>query len=292
MKKTRSIVFLVGILIVFIAADMLLTARNPVGTSTLFNKNDYEKTIVTHGGTTQFDRVFYGNSAVISAYNEAESGSGYVNFGIDYGTVTDLVQMLDKRLLTVNSELVVGLNYFVLMDTLDTNSTYPWHRKAWEPYAYFHRTRFSRFITTGVQGLLNGQGFTTPTYGVDKTVYHGQLTPEELDDKIAIYQERYWHLGLEHYQQNLDALSTLADYCSDHGIRLRAVWMPLNSYCPLPQPVQVVVDAANEILSAQGVTVLDMTDALSPDCFHDMGHLTYEYGASLFTKEIDTWLLS
>ena len=57
-----------------------------------------------------WDRVFFGNSAVISAYREDVSQSGYVNLGLDYGVVTDLWDMLRRGHIDIGSELVVGLN--------------------------------------------------------------------------------------------------------------------------------------------------------------------------------------
>jgi len=52
-------------------------------------------------------------------------------------------------LIEVGSELVIGLNYFTLMDTLETNPTYPWHKSIYEPYLYFNRNRINPVIVDG-----------------------------------------------------------------------------------------------------------------------------------------------
>ncbi len=72
--------------------------------------------------------MFFGNSVVISAYMEDESSKGYVNLGLDYGVVTDLWEMIEKKHINIGSELVIGLNYLTLYDEFETNPTYIWHK--------------------------------------------------------------------------------------------------------------------------------------------------------------------
>lgn len=115
-----------GLGIAIILFDILLTSADPVGKSTLFIKNDFEKIKLTHPGKV-YEKVFYGNSVVISAFIEEESKSGYVNMGVDYGTIEDLSKILKKNMVSIGTELVVGANYLTFLDTLDTNPTYPWH---------------------------------------------------------------------------------------------------------------------------------------------------------------------
>ena len=80
--KNSSLLFLILLLLLFIICDLFLTAASPVSKTDLVYKNDYEKTLAAHGGKTEYDRVFFGNSVVISAFIEDESQSGYVNFEI------------------------------------------------------------------------------------------------------------------------------------------------------------------------------------------------------------------
>ena len=141
-KSTENILFLIILISLFTAFDVYLSKSNPVSNSNLFYKNDYEKTILSNDNRKNYKDIFYGNSAVISAFDEEKSTSSYVNFGLDYAKISDLTEMLNKGYITVEDNIVIGLNYFTLMDTLDTNPTYPWHRKTFEPYLYFQRDRF------------------------------------------------------------------------------------------------------------------------------------------------------
>jgi len=286
----KNLAFIISVLILFSAIDCTLSYWAPVEHSTLFTKNDYEKIILSHG-RKEFDDVFYGNSVIISAFIEEESRSGYINLGIDYGTIRDLKKMLDKRMLTVNKNLVIGLNYFVLMDTLDTNPTYPWHRKAYEPYVFFQRDRLNSFIKRGIQSLLT-ESEMQRHIDMNRSVYYGVMTDEELDAKINSHGELFWGLGPENYEKNLAALEDLIDYCHENGIRLRAVWMPLNAYSEMPEIPRQVCKTADSILKSHGIEVLNLTDEFPRDCFHDLGHLNFEYGAHVFTEVIDEWLIS
>jgi hypothetical protein len=295
MKKVWIVIkklgFLIAVAAMFFAADLGLTAWAPVENSLLFLKNDYEKTILTHGGQTEYNKVLFGNSVIISAFVEEESASGYVNFGLDYGKVTDLLAMLEKGMLKPKSDLVLAMNYFVFMDDLETNPTYPWFRKNCEPYLYFQRDRLSQTFKAGVSKILTGA--VMPLYTeLNKSVYYGVLPDEKLDEKIAVYKERYWGLDLTHYEDNLNALEQLITYCDTHDIRLRAIWMPWNSYIAYPENPAKVNEAVNRILEAGNIEVLDLSDSYPRECFHDLGHLEYNSGAPLFTKEIDEWLVS
>jgi hypothetical protein len=234
---------------------------------------------------------------LISSYIETESKAGYVNFGLDYGTVRDLAAMLEGGYLTVNSDLVILLNYFVLLDTMDTNPSYPWLRKPFEPYCYFQRDRLQAFASGAFNVLFSRfdnrlQG-TLPRYtDLSKSVYYGILTDGELDAKIASQSETYWGLGPEFYRKNLEALQNVIDCCKSRNVRLRAVLAPWNSYIPMPEHPRAAILAADALLAGEGVEVLDLTNSYSRKYFYDLGHLNYEYGAVYFTEDIDQWLES
>ena len=290
----RSIWFIILTLIVFYAMDLALTLRAPVERSLYFQKNDFEKVIISHGGVKEFEKVLYGNSALISSYIEKRSDSGYINFGIDYGTVSDLWKMLNRRDLEVTRELVIGLNCFVLLDTLDTNPTYAWHRTALEPYVFFQRDRISPVLESMADNILNGDRVFSLTRhsSLNRTVYHGVMTDAELAEKNAVNQELFWWQGIESYAKNLRDLEKVIGWCEENGVRLRVFWQPWNSGVETPGNPALVAKRVNEILASRGVPVMDYSDSLPRKYFHDIGHLNYEYGAPAFTEVLDLWLLS
>ena len=142
----KKIVTIIAIVLAIAVGDLALTYNNFIVNSDYFVKNDFEITQYKHPEKV-WDKVFFGNSVVISAYMEDESSKGYVNLGLDYGVVTDLWEMIEKKHINIGSELVIGLNYLTLYDEFETNPTYIWHKKLYEPYAYFERDRFYPMIT-------------------------------------------------------------------------------------------------------------------------------------------------
>ena len=287
----KGIGFIAAVLAVFIVGDTILASSDAVSRSNLFRKNDYEKTVLSNGGRLEYDHVFYGNSVLVSAFIEEESATDYVNFGMDYATITDLRDMLKKGMLKPKKDLVLALNYFVLLDTLDTNPTYPWHRKTIEPYVFFERDRLHKFLISEFTGLFTGQKRTIHTE-LEKAVYYGVMTDEELDTKINTHNDLFWGLDTSYYKKNLAALKEVIKYCADNGVRLRAIWMPWNGYTQMPEVPVEVARLADEIMSEAEIEVYDMLDAMPRDCFHDLGHLNYEHGAHVFTQEADKWLIN
>jgi len=285
--------FLLAFCLLGVGLDAWLTRTQPVEHSTLFQPNDFEKTIRAHGGEREYRRMLFGNSVIISAFLEGESQSGYANFGLDYGVMTDLRDMLRREDAVVTEDLVIALNYFVLLDTMDTNPTYPWHRRPWEPYLYFQRDRLHTLWTEGTARVLHGEPFVAQRYeDLNKYMYAGMMSDEQLEERIAVHRELYWGLDASYYQENLEALREVIAYCRERGIRLRAIWMPWNPYIPMPENPARVRVLADAILQEAGVAVLDLENALPRDCFHDLGHLNVEHGAVVFTEEVDPWLNS
>ncbi len=286
--------FVIITLLLFFAIDTALAVWAPVERSTLFTRNDYEKTIMSHGNETKYEKVLYGNSTLISSYIEEQSKSGYVNFGLDYGTARDLYEMLTQGYLAVTGELVIDLNYFVLLDELETNPTYPWHRHTFEPYVYFQRDRLAPVINGMATNIMHRSSpLNLPVYDdMRKSVYHGVLTDFELEKGVQRYRDLFWGLGLDSYKDNLEALAQIADWCAERDVRLRVFWGPWNNDVPVPDSVQAVTSAANEVLTGKGIEVTDMSNSLERKYFHDVGHLNYEYGAVYFTEVLDKWLQS
>lgn len=283
--------FLVLLLVVFLLLDFLISqVFSPyLIKSGRFVLNDFELTRRDHPEEV-WDKVFFGNSVVISAYREDVSESGYVNLGLDYGVVEDLWEMVDQGIIQIGSELVVGLSDLTLYDHFETNPTYPWHRAFYEPYCYFQRDRLRLFLEEQLLGMVTGN-LSAPAYGDRQKIhYTGSLSQQELEEKVASSQ--YTNLPIEDFQDNIDALEKLADYCDRHDIRMRAVWMPLNPSLEISEATRAVYTLAKTTCEAQGMEFLDMEDALEKACFYDIGHLNYEYGAYRFTEVIDPWLLS
>lgn len=291
MKNKHPLIFLIGILSFVIILETLFLKTDPVRELNVFLKNDFEK-ITAKYSEEDFDKVFYGNSVVISGFIDSQSKSGYTNIGIDYGTVEDLYEILDRGLIDVDSELVIGLNYFTLMDTLDTNPTYPWHKEIYEPYLYFNRNRVNPVIVDGLSNVLKGEEFIQTRHeSLERTVYRGVLDEKELGDKIKVQKELYWDQGIEYYDDNLKALEKVIEFAEENDIRLRCIILPWNDVIEKPDTTVLAESSAVEILQAHSVEVLDLSYAMPKEYFHDLGHFNYEYGAVKFTEEIDSWLM-
>lgn len=250
-----------------------------------YDYNDYENTRVNHPEEV-WDRVFFGNSAVISAYRENLSTAGYINLGLDYGVVTDLWEMLDEGYIEIGSELVIGLNLFTLYDDFLTNPAYIWHRGALEPYVYFHRDKLLR-ICSDTQKLLEGKNVS----GWGKILYYGSMTDEEIAGKVTTYEENYFNLPIEDFQENIAALDQIADWCEKHDVRLRILWMPFHPDVERPELMLELMGSVNDWCDSRGIIHEDYTDKLDKRCFHDVGHLNDEIGAAEFTEVIDQWLV-
>jgi len=285
----QCIAFLGVLLVGAIALEIALNAIDPVGRSVYFRKNDFEITVNAHG-STEFDRIFFGNSAVVSAFREDASDSGYVEFGLLLGTAVDLRTMLEGSYITVNESIVLGLNLFTLMDSLDSDPSYIWHRGALEPYVYFHRDRLQRFFTETLQSVLDGNPTIRRFDDPSKYLYFGALSDEELDYRLADFEERFFNIPFSDFVDNLAALEWIIQFCNAHDIRLRVIWMPYNPHSPKPPLYFQVMEAANAIFAAHGIEVNDLSDAFPREDFFDTGHFNDEPGAIHFTREIDLWL--
>lgn len=286
----KRIVTIIAVVLAIIVADLALTYNNFIVDSDYFVKNDFEITQSKHPEKV-WDKVFFGNSVVISSYMEDMSESGYVNLGLDYGVVTDLWEMIDRRYINIGSELVIGLNYLTLYDNFETNPTYIWHKKIYEPYAYFERDRFYPIIEDGFDKLLLKQNPLPYKYlPQEKHVYHGAMSDKMLEKTMKKYEEEYFNLPDEEFSENLQALQNIIDYCETNEIRVRAVFMPFNPKLEKPELITRVKAMANEVFAKNGVEVLDLEDELGAECFYDTGHLNYDVGAERFTSLIDGWL--
>lgn len=287
MKKITAII---AVLLMLAVGDLALTYNNFIKDSDYFVKNDFEITQNRHPEKI-WDKVFFGNSVVISSYIEDQSRSGYINLGLDYGVVTDLWDMLSKRHINIGSELVIGLNYLTLYDEFETNPTYIWHKSLYEPYAYFERDRFYPMIENGFNKLLNKENPLPFKYlPQEKHVYRGTLSARALDETMERYEEEFFNQPIDKFKKNLSALEKVIEYCEKNDIRVRAVWMAWNPNYGKPQIMTEVRSAANEIFERHSVEVYDMEDMFPAEYFYDTGHFNYDVGSPKFTEIIDEWL--
>lgn len=291
LKKFLAIIWLpLALVLVFCICDPILTRENPVKDSRVFFLNDFELTQRQHPEEI-WHNVFWGNSVVISCYDEAESASGYVNLGLDYGVIRDLQQMLSKGYGKVDNEIILGLNYLCFYDDFETNPTYIWHKKWYQPYFYFQRDRFYPLITEGIANVIQGKDFTEhDNREQGKALYYGVLSKEDQEAQLKAHAEKYWNLPLSEFEENLAALDQVLAFCREEGIAVRAIWMPWNPNVPIPQIQYDVEAAANPIFAKYGVEVTDAKDDFSVENFHDVAHFNVETGRINYTKEFDKWV--
>ncbi len=280
------------VLVLAFVLDFALAQSYWVRDSGYFWLDDFELTQREHPEEV-WDKVIYGSSELTSGYREDISESGYVNMGMDYATVTDHDEILEGGHITVGSELVLALNWGALSDIMDTNPTYEWHRKWYEPYFYFQRDRIAGLITDTFNALIRGGEFRTKQWLTQtKAYYYGQMSQAELEERVVKLHDLYLTGGLADFQENLAALNEVFAFCEENGIRVRALWLPENPAVE-PEPLDLELrELCREKCEAAGVEFYDMTDALGTECFYDTGHLDYDYGAVVFTEVLDKWLLS
>jgi hypothetical protein len=286
--------FIIALLVAFIIADSTLGIffDSYIIKSGNFWLNDYEITRRAYPEKL-WDKVFFGNSAVISSYREDLSSSGYINFGVDYGSMKDMLNILYSGKVKIGSELVLGINWATLFDNMETNSNYYWNRKVLEPYSYFQRDRLYEAFTGKLKSIITGKSWAEGQYRKQtKSYYYSCLTEKQLFDKVYVYKERYWSTGVEGCRKNLAALGQIADYCKKKNIRLRVVMMPWNPVAEKPDVIVSIEKRVNDICKEKQIECLNMTDAFDAECFYDLGHMNYEYGSHVFTEAIDPWLKS
>lgn len=292
MKKIgKPLCFLALFLAVFLALD---SAARVAGDEYIrrgyVSQNDYEITRRDHPEET-WDKVFFGTSVVISAYREDLSESGYINLGIDYGVITDIRDMLEKGMIDIGSELVIGLNFITFYDDFDTDPSYPWHRGRLEPYLYFQRDDLLQMGTDAVTRLKGNE--VVPAFAkMEKSYYYGSMSAQQMEEREERLQRDYYCLPIEAFSENFAALDDVANWCDRHDVRLRFIWMPQNPVVARSEIDVAVKEKAEAWCVENGVELYDMSDALDSQCFYDSAHLNYEYGSYIFTREADKWLNS
>lgn len=296
LKKNSFVLLLAA---AFLLVDTLVAWWDPMTNSRRFEKDDFTKTLFHHA----WDRsgpVFFGNSAVTGAYMEDRAKVPLVEMGLSYGKVTDLREILRRGLYEPAGQLVVGIDVHTMLDKMQTDPRFPWSRPWYSPYLYYYRDYFKdagkewlrNAWAAAKQGRLDFSTYT-PRW-IDKELYFGRKPADKLKQDWERYDRNYNRMTVDDCKENLEALGWVIDYAKDRGLPLRVVWMPLNPDPAYPQPGywKPLKARVNEMLKANGVPVLDLSDAFPPEHFHDLVHLNRETGAPLFTGEVDRWLQS
>ncbi|MCS7459913.1 hypothetical protein N0M98_07135 [Paenibacillus doosanensis] len=312
LRKNSFVLLLIA---VFVLSDVLLSLWDPMVTSRRFYKNDFTKTLYHHDWVDH-GPVFFGNSAVTGAYIEDQSQSKLVEMGLSYGKLTDLKPILERQLYHVDRELVIGIDVHTMIDSLDTDPTYQWFKPWYQPYVYTYRDYFrdsgaelgcqlyqgfliqdalklqacTRFPETVELSKTNPLAYQ-PRW-IDKELYFGQQTDDQLKTKWAEYDQRFGWMTLKDFQGNLDALDWVLAYAKEHNLQVRVIWMPWNKAYELPRYMPALQQAVNDRLAKYNVPVLDLLQGFDKKYFHDLVHLSRQEGAPVFTKEVDAWLLS
>lgn len=289
--------FLLSLLAAFLLTDWLVARWDPLVNSMRFTKNDFTKTLYHHEWNDS-GPVFYGNSAVVGAYIEEQSSKPLVEMGLAYGKITYLQEILEEPWYHVEDQLVLGIDVHTMLDRLETDPTYPWNRKWYEPYLFAYRAYFQDTLAkTAKQAYVSlrekkpEEMFNHQPW-LDKYLYYGHKTTAEKDADFEKYEQMFNWMSLPDFQQNLDSLDWVLDYAEAQELDFKVIWMPYNPDYPLPGYMPELKEEVNRRLAEREIPVLDLMDRYEPEYFHDVVHLNREQGAPLFTREVDEWLLS
>lgn len=296
LRKNSFVLLLLG---GFLLINGLVAWWDPMTNSRRFEKDDFTKTLFHH----QWDRsgpVFFGNSAVTGAYMEDKARVPLVEMGMSYGKITDLEQILRRGLYQPEGQLVIGIDVHTMLDRMQTDPRFPWVKPWYNPYLFYYRDYFKDALGEWGRNAWNAakQGkldFSTyqPRW-IDKELYFGRQPSDKLKKSWERYERDYNWMTVEDCSDNLAALDWVIRYAEERGLPLKVVWMPLNPDPAYPQPAywKPLKETVNARLQAHRVPVLDLSNAYSPEDFHDLVHLNRETGAPKFTAEVDRWLLS
>lgn len=272
---------------------------DPMTSSRRFEKDDFTKTLFHH----QWDRsgpVFYGNSAVTGAYMEDKAQLPLVEMGMSYGKITDLREILQRGLYEPEGQLVIGIDVHTMLDRMQTDPRFPWSKPWYSPYVYYYRDYFQdaggellrNAWTAAKQGRIDVSTYE-PRW-IDKELYFGQKTSEQLRKDSERYEANYNWMTIEDCADNIKALEWVIGYAKQEGLPLKVVWMPLNPDPAYPRPAywKPLKERVGVMLQENDIPVLNAESVFPSSDFHDLVHLNRETGAPKFTAEVDRWLLS
>jgi len=208
--------------------------------------------------------------------------------------MTDFSQMLQKRYIHAENEVIITANYLSFLDPLETNDTYPWHRQEFMPYVFFNRKATSDYVKGVLKNFTAGNlslKIDLPEYYFEKAVSKGHMTDEELNERVLNFEERFGSYTIDDFSENIEALEQIREYCEKYNLRLRFVWMPVNpKYQPQPAYIAQLQSLVNDYLNEHDIEYIDYTDSFPPELFYDLGHINWETGSHAFTEEFLKWL--
>ncbi|MDL2248540.1 hypothetical protein LJB89_02470 [Tyzzerella sp. OttesenSCG-928-J15] len=274
-------------------SDLFFTRLDYVNASPSFVPNDYGK-ILYHNHTDSFDTAIFGNSTAIAAIRDERLPEGCGNLGIAYGKMTDFLQMLEKRYIHAEKEVIITANYLSFLDPLETNDTYPWLRQSYTPYVFFNRKNTADYIKNVLKNFTQGNlslKIDLPEYYFEKAVSKGHMSDDELKERMLSFDERFGHYTIDDFSENIEALSKIYDYCEKNGLNMRFVWMPVNpKYNPRPEYIGRLQEQVNTFLDEKAIDYIDYTDSFGSELFFDLGHISWEEGSFAFTEVFLKWL--
>lgn len=306
--------FILLLLVCFLLTNLAFSAWDPMTNSRRFYKNDFTKTLYHHDWVKS-GPVFFGNSAVTGAYMEDKFTHPLTEMGLSYGKITDLKAILEQELYDVQGELVLGIDVHTMLDSLETDPTYPWFERWYQPYLYAYRDYLrdsGEELVRNTAGVAVKRSFNTlsgwvgrsPVYEqvppfnsyeprwIDKELYFGRKDEDFLKKKWDDYDRRFGAMQLADFRANLEALDWVIGYAKQRDLPFRVVWMPWNPGYAQPPYMKTLKEEVDRRLQAANVPVLDAFSRYEPKLFHDLVHLNREDGAPRFTKEVDEWLRS
>ncbi|MBE1442306.1 hypothetical protein [Paenibacillus sp. OAS669] len=303
--KTQNIViqwikknsFVLLLLCAFISTDILFSAWDPMRTSLVFYKDDFNKTLLSHNQVREAP-LFYGNSAVAAAFIEQESSLPLVEMGLSYGKIADLQAILKKDLYRPEGMLIIGIDPHIMLDKLDTDPTYPWFKSYYVPYVYFYRDYMREVLVNSAKSFAGNisqgkLGADLEKVWTDKMLYFGQLPPDKLKEKWEGYERQFGWMSVEKdFVNNLEALIWVLEESERRKLPVGIVWMPVNFSEKYPaqsywEPLQKRIQT---ILEAYQVPSLDLRNQYPSQNFHDFVHIERVVGAPKFTQDIKNWL--
>lgn len=293
LKNIRKNLFFIFFALFFIFSDMAFAKLDYVNKSPMFIPNDYSKTLYEYG-TNTFHTAIMGNSTAIAAIRNDLMGAQYGNAAVSYGTIHDFYEMLGRKFIVAEKEVVVCANYLAFLDNWETNPSYPWLREPLVPYVYFYRAATSDYLKENIIHYFNGDNTffePVPLYHFQKTIAPGHMTEEELNERKISFEERFGDKTIEDFSKNIAALKKIINFCERNDLTLRFVWMPINPvYDNRPAYIEELNTVVSEILEENQIEFIDYTDSFSPEYFYDLGHISWEEGALVFTGELRKWL--
>lgn len=286
----KNICFIVSFVFIFYTFDGFIQKKATASfLEGYFPLNTYE--IARRDNPQEiWDKVFFGNSVVMGGFAIEENTSGHINFGMELATIENLWSILNQNDIKIGDELVIGVSLLAFYDELATNDTYIFHKKTNEPFVYFYRERLNKMFNDKFNTYFDEPDYEPIYSHMTRNASFGTISESGLETQIQKYQDEFWCLDISSFENNLNALEKIVDYCAENEIRVRMIIMPQTDIFKEQEIVGVINEKVLEIAENQGIDVLDTSSVLENEDFYDVVHLSYDTGAKKFTEYIDEWL--